>query len=313
MPRLLRDYITNIKGDDMTANFTRIVYFLTVCEYGSIAGAAEKLYITPQALNKQIRMLEAELGAALFHHTTRRLNITDFGQFFRNQMQPVYQFYQNAMVQTEQYLNTAKPCLHVSFFQGIPKRQVIQPLISELLINLPDSQIEFGSAEMDQLIDGLYGNKTDLAITYINPVEHLPNLIQIPLLTVKSSIVVAPSHPWASKEFITLEDMSKEQVLFLERSHGPDRDGFYGNLKAASYHFAPDVNSMLAQLCLGRHYSVFPAAHRLIADSGLTCLPLPDGCSSDFRLVLLYRPDNQFASFFESLKHIQPLFLCNAE
>lgn len=297
----------------MTANFTRVVYFLTVCECGSIAGAAEKLYITPQALNKQIRMLEDELGESLFQHTTRRLNITDFGQFFRNQMQPVFQLYQNAMLQTEQYLDTAKPSLHVSFFQGIPKRQVIQPVISEILIGLPDSQIEFGSAEMDQIIDDLYDRKADLAITYINPTEHLPDLVQIPLFTAKSSIVVAPTHPWAAKKDITLEDMAREPVLFLERSHGPDKDGFYGNLKAASYHFAPDVNSMLAQLCLGRHYSVFPAANQFIEDSGLICLPLPDSCSSDFRLVLLYRPDNQFSNFFDSLKHLQASFSAKTE
>lgn len=295
----------------MTANFTRIIYFLTVCERGSIAGAAEKLYITPQALNKQIRMLENELGEALFQHTTRRLNLTAFGQFFRNQMRPVCQLYQNAMLQTEQYLDTAKRNIRVSFFQGIPKSQVIQPVISELLTGLPDSQIEFGSADMDQIIDDLYNSKTDLAITYIRPVEHLPNLVQIPLSTAKSSIVVAPTHPWASKGAVTLEDMAREQVLFLARSHGPDKDGFYGNLKAASYHFAPDVNSMLAQLCLGRHYSVFPAENPLIADSGLISLPLPDGCSSDFCLVLLYRPDNQFASFFDSLKHLQASFSPN--
>lgn len=297
----------------MTVNFTRVVYFLTVCECGSIAGAAEKLYITPQALNKQMRMLEDELGAPLFKHTTRRLNLTDFGRFFRNQMQPVFQLYQNAMLQTEQYLDSEKPRLHVSFFQGIPKRQVIQPVISELLVGLPDSQIEFGSAEMDQLIEDIYNDRTDLAITYINAVEHLPNLVQIPLMTAESSIVVAPTHPWASRKAVTLEDMAREPVLFLARSHGPDKGGFYGNLKAASYHFAPDVNSMLAQLCLGRHYSVFPAENRLITDSGLVCLPLPEGCSSDFCLVLLYRPDNQFANFFDGLRHLQEFFSCNTE
>ena len=291
----------------MTANFTRIIYFLTVCECGSIAGAAEKLYITPQALNKQIRMLEDELGESLFQHTTRRLNITDFGQFFRNQMQPVWQLYQNAMLQTEQYLRAVKPSLHVSFFHGIPKRRVIQPLISELLIGLPNCQIEFGSAEMDRIIDDLYERKTDLVVTYVNPSEHLPDLVQIPLQTVTSSIVVAPSHPWASKAAVTLDDMAREHVLFLERSHGPGKEGFYGNLQAAGYHFAPDVNSMLAQLCLGQHYGVFPAAHQFIEDNGLVCLPLPEGCSADFSLVLLYRPDNQFSNFFDSLKHLQTL------
>ena len=41
----------------MPVNFERITYFLQVCEHGSVSKAAENLYISPQALNKQIRTL----------------------------------------------------------------------------------------------------------------------------------------------------------------------------------------------------------------------------------------------------------------
>ena len=80
----------------MPADFNRIAFFLQVCESGSISKAAEHLYISPQALNKQMRVLEQELGEKLFQRTGRKLTLTGFGIFFRDQMRPVYQLYQTA-------------------------------------------------------------------------------------------------------------------------------------------------------------------------------------------------------------------------
>ena len=47
--------------------------FQTVYEEGSIHQAARKLYITPQGLSKNIRLLENELGAQLFERTKKGL------------------------------------------------------------------------------------------------------------------------------------------------------------------------------------------------------------------------------------------------
>lgn len=292
----------------MLANFERIVYFLQVCECGSVSRAAEKLYISPQALNKQIRTLEEELGEKLFQRTTRTMNLTDFGTFFRNQMQPVYQLYETAKTQVACYLDASKQTLRVGFFQGIPKRKVIQPVITELMISMPNVQIELGSAEMDEIYANLRNGKTDLAITNVNPVDPLDDLVKIPLLKLPSKIVVSYLHPWMAKETITKEDMEAAPVLFLTRTSGPDKKGFYGNLQAASYQFAPTYNAMLAQLGTGRHYAVFPTLFENLSETGLKTFPLPEEYSMEFSLALVYRPDNRFADYFSALTVLQEEF-----
>lgn len=292
----------------MPANFERIVYFLQVCESGSVSKAAGRLYISPQALNKQIRILEEELGEKLFQRTARTMNLTNFGTFFRDQMQPVHQLYQTAQRQVEGYLDSAKQTLRVSFFQGVPKRRVIQPIITELMIGLPDVQIELGSAEMDEIYSDLRGGKTDLAITNVKPGESIPDLIQIPLVAMPCMIVVSYLHPWMAKESVQLEDMAQAPVLFLSRANGPDKDGFYGELKASSYHFAPTYNAMIAQLVLGQHYAVFPTLLENLPEVGLKTFPLPGECKFEFSLALVYHPENRFAPFFSSLTSLQGEF-----
>ena len=292
----------------MPANFERVAYFLCVCECGSVSKAAAKLYISPQALNKQIRALEAELGEPLFRRTSRTLSLSDFGVFFRNQMQPVCQLYQTAQTQVAHYLDASRQTLRVGFFQGVPKRQVIQPLITELMIGMPNVQIELGSAEMDEIYADLRSGKTDLAITNVNPCESLPDLVQIPLLAMPCSIVVSYLHPWMVKETVGVADMEAAPVLFLSRANGPDKEGFYGNLRASSYHFAPTYNAMLAQLGTGRQYAVFPTLFENLSEIGLKMFPLPEECRFEFSLALLYRPDNRYAQFFSSLSSLRKDF-----
>lgn len=292
----------------MPADFERIVYFLHVCECGSVSKAAQRLYISPQALNKQMRTLEEELGEKLFQRTTRSLSLTSFGTFFRNQMRPVYHHFQTAQAQVAHYLDSSKQTLRIGFFQGIPKRRVIQPVLTELMVGLPNVQIELGSAEMDEIYEDLRSGKTDLAITNVNPADSLPDLAKIVLVTQPCQIVVSYLHPWMARERITVEDMAAASVLFLSREGGPDRTGFYGELKAASYHFAPSYNAMLAQLGLGRHYAVFPTQFENLGEMGMRTFPLPEGCHARFDLSLVYRPDNRFASFFDTLTVLQEEF-----
>jgi len=292
----------------MSADFNRVISFLHVCEAGSISKAAEQMYISPQALNKQIRVLEEELGERLFRRSTRKLELTDFGAFFRNQMQPVYQLYQAAQYQVDRYLDAAKQTLRVGFFQGIPKRRVIQPVLTELMVGLPDVQIELGSAEMDELYANLRSKKIDLAIANVRPGEPLDDLVQVPLMALPCTIVISYLHPWMVKEAVTREDMEANPVLFLSRSGGPDKNGFYGDLKAASYQFAPTYNAMLAQLGLGRHYAVFPTLFEDLQEIGLKTFPLPEDLRFEFSLALVYHPDNRFADFFATLESLKKEF-----
>lgn len=60
--------------------FRRIEYFLVLAEKLNYTKAAAELFISPQALTKQIVVLEEELGAQLFERTTRSVKLTKIGE-----------------------------------------------------------------------------------------------------------------------------------------------------------------------------------------------------------------------------------------
>ncbi len=60
-------------------NYNHLFYFWNVADAGSIAAASKRLYLTPQTISTQIKLLEETTGTALFQKSGRRLVLTDQG------------------------------------------------------------------------------------------------------------------------------------------------------------------------------------------------------------------------------------------
>ena len=63
-------------------NFQQLYYFVILCESGNVTKAAEKLYITQQALSASIAKLENELSCKLFDRTPKGVALTEGGKYF---------------------------------------------------------------------------------------------------------------------------------------------------------------------------------------------------------------------------------------
>ncbi|PLR34154.1 transcriptional activator NhaR [Chimaeribacter arupi] len=61
-------------------NFNHLYYFWHVCKAGSVAGAAEALFLTPQTITGQIKALEERLSGKLFKRQGRGLVPSELGQ-----------------------------------------------------------------------------------------------------------------------------------------------------------------------------------------------------------------------------------------
>ncbi|HPE79048.1 MAG: transcriptional activator NhaR [Chromatiaceae bacterium] len=65
---------------NLKLNLKHLRYFWSVASHGSIARAAEALYLTPQTISGQIAELEKQIGAKLFQRDGRQLVLNETGR-----------------------------------------------------------------------------------------------------------------------------------------------------------------------------------------------------------------------------------------
>jgi len=61
-------------------NYNHLLYFWSVAREGSVTRAAETLFITPQTISGQLRLLEQAVGDTLFQRVGRGLVLTEMGR-----------------------------------------------------------------------------------------------------------------------------------------------------------------------------------------------------------------------------------------
>lgn len=288
----------------MNLNFDKITYFLKAAETLNFSEAAKELYISSQALTKQINTLENELGEKLFIRTTRSLQLTDFGKVLRSQMMPVKTKFDEAQTEVLKYINRSEKKIRIEFFTAVSKQHTLLPIVNELMVKLPDVRVELEAVEMDQTLSNIRKGKSDLAITQLHEFEIYDDLEAVKLITMPASIVVSLYHPWMTKTAVTKEDMAKMPILLYSRSQEESMDSFYRNVQASSYHFSQNFNALLATLEMGKDYAVFPKMFENINEFQFRYFDLPESYRFECSIVVLYRKDNRYREVFETLKTI---------
>lgn len=65
--------------------------FLAVARHGSFVATARELGCDATVVSRRIQALETQLGAALFHRTTRRVSLSEAGAVYRERLAPLLQ------------------------------------------------------------------------------------------------------------------------------------------------------------------------------------------------------------------------------
>jgi len=71
-------------------SFSKLYYFKTIAELGSISKASDILFITQSALSKSLHELEEELGHSLFNRVGKRLIINQYGIVLKKKTEEIF-------------------------------------------------------------------------------------------------------------------------------------------------------------------------------------------------------------------------------
>lgn len=125
--------------------------FLTLAETLNYTQAAQRLYLSHQALSRQIARLEEELGCLLFARTTRSVALTAVGELFYSYFKDEAGRYAQVCLEAEKLARIQARDLWVGFPLGIRPPEFFTRVVRRSQQERPDSMIRMEWHDVDAL------------------------------------------------------------------------------------------------------------------------------------------------------------------
>ncbi len=185
-------------------------YFEAVARHGHVTQASRELHIAQPSLSKQIQVLEAELGVALFNRVGRRIELTDAGELLLPYARRILRVVEDARAALQERANLEHG--HVSV--GAPPTvgtQLLPQALADFNQRYRSIELELHEAGGSSLVQLLAEGAVDLAVVPL-PVAGVE---VAELFTEELVVVVRPEHPLASQKRVVARDLETEGfVLF---------------------------------------------------------------------------------------------------
>lgn len=195
-------------------NTDQLKSFLAVAQTGSFSEAAAQLYITQSSVSKHIQSLERELGTALFDRSRRKISLTPAGEQALAEAQRMNTAYLRLLEAVRNAADEKETALRVASIPVMAQYD-ITGLLADFSARRPEICLEILEMEGIDMVNRLERREIDLAFLRISETEG--NLDTLPLFEDRLSVVLSENHPLASREEISLRELSDEKFLFMSR------------------------------------------------------------------------------------------------
>lgn len=211
--------------------------FLCVAEAGSFNKAAERLYISPPAVIKQINLLEESLDLQLFVRTHRGLQLTSAGRSLVQDAKYIIQYCKDSVTRAKNAMQAGESVIRIGTSPMTPA-QVLVDLWPRLQEDCPGTKFQLvpfdNTPENAREILGNLGKNIDVVAGIFD--ETMLNLRRCAGLEISREPIccaVSVHHRLAGKDQLTVQDLYGENLMLMRRdwSHYVDmlRDDIWKN------------------------------------------------------------------------------------
>lgn len=192
--------------------------YVTIVEEGSLTAATRKLRIAQPALSNQIKALEAEYGARLFHRGARNLELTDAGQILYQRAKRMLAIETAARSEIASGFGGTKGTLKIGITSSFENERLLDALTA-FSDRFPDAEVRVYEADLPELLKRLQNGKVEAI--FVRPIKSDTENLEV-LYTRADTLVAAysPSAFFADEPGgeVTFEQLSALPLSMLERS-----------------------------------------------------------------------------------------------
>jgi DNA-binding transcriptional LysR family regulator len=238
-------------------------YFLAVAEELHFGRAAEKVFIAQPPLSRQIKNLESELGVELFERTKRRVRLTPYGSYLKEEATKVFQQIESIRSHIRLLEKGVEGRIKIGYV-GSAMHSVLPSVLSEIKRTLPGIHTSlFELRNLDQIIGLKYGS---IDIGFIRTPITVEDVHIAPLFSETLSVILPVNHSLGESKEFRLGDLAGEPFITFCRDCAPglfdciiglcNREGFSPRI----VHESSQINSVVRLVESGLGYSIVPTS-----------------------------------------------------
>jgi DNA-binding transcriptional LysR family regulator len=193
----------NIKG---LQAFTRIM------ETGTLSAAAKSLNASESALSRQLALLEAELGLALFSREKRRLIATEEGETFFREAQRLLDSIEQIPQIVQDIKRGSRKRMRIVVMPRLAA-SIAAPAVTRFLERWPDMELSVEVQPRRFLERWLASQQFDLGLGSL-PAYHA-SVTTERICSIPAVAVLHPRHPLAGRQSVTLKELQDERFILM--------------------------------------------------------------------------------------------------
>lgn len=237
--------------------YRQIRCFLEVANSLSFTAAAQTLYMTQQAVTKQIAALEQELGVKLFHRTTRSVTLTPAGQMLRDDFTDINRQIKASIKKVRSLDRGTKDTISIGFLSALSRQRLVVPIADALFQAHPDIFFDIRLLNFVELRNQLQDHKLDLCVTTSNDWMFWPGVRVKVLQSKQFEIVYSSRHPLAERAPFPLEALKEHVQLTLPSENILPGVEFWGKkIPCRQAIQSPDIPTLMVRLESGQGFSL---------------------------------------------------------
>lgn len=195
--------------------------FVVLAETKNFWEASDRLYMNQSTLSKHIKSLENELGINLFLRTTRRVELTNYGQTFLPYAKSITHFEFEGISAIRRMQNIENGLLTIGAFPSMPQYHITQ-LLSQFQTKYPDATIRITEDDPINLLHYLENESCEIVFQREDKATFEKNFLcdtritRIPYQKDRLVVLMPNHHPLSHSDSVTLQQLKNERFCFIK-------------------------------------------------------------------------------------------------
>lgn len=188
---------------------------IAIKEQGNYSRAAKKLYVTQPALSRHIADMEKELGIKILNRSKHKVEFTDMGMKVYLRFQRIVQNYDILLQDVADFKTGITGTLRLGILYYTIK-QDFSSVLSRFSNQYPNVKFKRYYYQPHEVFHALSEDRIDIGVLPYSSSADSADLRFQNFYQDGMEVMMAASHPLASKGNIVLDDLTGEECIFLK-------------------------------------------------------------------------------------------------